>query len=266
MQIAQAVSSGPFVPGAVLCLTMERHSNLIELTLHHNHCTDAQEQMCCRAPGRQSDPGGFCFRLSAHSVFGAGRQNVFHRGAAGRQVPAEPGPGVCWRLWCPRRNDRDLSASAAPVHPSHDMVNNCTRVAAPISMRWCAASAGPVQSLLQVGLGLVLHEADNLIDTSGIPLDDIVAIGLLLFFGIRTLQVGRLVAAACSSAADLQSENVALVTLFTTVLQEAGNADDKAKEEEEEAQESVTAFNGEMRRRLAETCSRHGFLLHPYLS
>jgi hypothetical protein len=31
------------------------------------------------------------------------------------------------------------------------------------------------------------------------------------------------------------------------VLQEAGNADDKAKEEEEEAQESVTAFNGEMR-------------------
>ena len=25
MQIAQAVSSGPFVPGAVLCLTMEWH-------------------------------------------------------------------------------------------------------------------------------------------------------------------------------------------------------------------------------------------------
>ena len=35
------------------------------------------------------------------------------------------------------------------------------------------------------------------------------------------------------------------------MLQEAGNADDKAKEEEEEAQESVTAFNGEMRQSLA---------------
>jgi hypothetical protein len=54
-----------------------------------------------------------------------------------------------------------------------------------------------VQSLPQVGLGLVLHEADNLIDTSGIPLDDIVAIGLLLFFGIRTLQVGRLAVTTC---------------------------------------------------------------------
>jgi hypothetical protein len=94
--------------------------NLIELTLHHNNCTDAQEQMCCRAPGRQPDPGGFCIRLSAHSVFGAGRQNIFHSGAAGRQVPAEPGPGVCWRLWRPRRHDRDLSASAAPVHV-HDI-------------------------------------------------------------------------------------------------------------------------------------------------
>jgi hypothetical protein len=62
-------------------------------------------------------------------------------------------------------------------------------VSVPVSVRWCTTSVDPVQTPLQVGLGLVLHEADNLIDTSGIPLDDIVAIGLLLFFGIRTLQV-----------------------------------------------------------------------------
>ena len=41
----------------------------------------------------------------------------------------------------------------------------------------------------QVGLGLVLHQADELIDTRGVPLDDLVAVALLLYFGIRTLQV-----------------------------------------------------------------------------
>lgn len=41
----------------------------------------------------------------------------------------------------------------------------------------------------QVGLGLALHEADQLIDTHGVPLDDLIAVALLLFFGIRTLQV-----------------------------------------------------------------------------
>lgn len=49
--------------------------------------------------------------------------------------------------------------------------------------------AEPCLRLVQVGLGLVLHEADNVFDTGGLPLDDIVAIALLLFFGIRTLQV-----------------------------------------------------------------------------
>lgn len=75
-----------------------------------------------------------------------------------------------------------------------------------------AFGALAAMTMISVGLGLVLHEADQIFDTGGIPLDDIVAIALLLFFGIRTLQ-------------------------------EAGNADDKAKEEEEEAQETVTAFN-----------------------
>jgi hypothetical protein len=42
-----------------------------------------------------------------------------------------------------------------------------------------------------------------------------------------------------------------------TILQEAGNADDKAKEEEEEAQESVTAFNGEMRQKVMKALSGH---------
>ena len=50
--------------------------------------------------------------------------------------------------------------------------------------------------VIQVGLGLVLHEADNIFDTGGLPLDDIVAISLLLFFGIRTLQV-RLANTSC---------------------------------------------------------------------
>lgn len=43
----------------------------------------------------------------------------------------------------------------------------------------------------QVGLGLVLHEADNVFSPSlgGLPVDDIIAVALLLFFGVRTLQV-----------------------------------------------------------------------------
>lgn len=40
-----------------------------------------------------------------------------------------------------------------------------------------------------MGLGLALHETDQLIDTHGVPLDDLIAVALLLFFGIRTLQV-----------------------------------------------------------------------------
>ena len=80
---------------------------------------------------------------------------------------------------------------------------HCNRMSARMSARSGTATVDPVQPLLQVGLGLVLHEADNLIDTSGIPLDDIVAIGLLLFFGIRTLQVVRPAAATCSTAADV---------------------------------------------------------------
>ena len=45
------------------------------------------------------------------------------------------------------------------------------------------------RAISQVGLGLVLHQADELIDTHGVPLDDLVAVALLLYFGIRTLQV-----------------------------------------------------------------------------
>ena len=35
----------------------------------------------------------------------------------------------------------------------------------------------------------MLHQADELIDTRGVPIDDLVAVALLLYFGIRTLQV-----------------------------------------------------------------------------
>lgn len=44
-------------------------------------------------------------------------------------------------------------------------------------------------TLMQVGLGLVLHEADTIFDTGGLPLDDIVAVSLLLYFGVQTLRV-----------------------------------------------------------------------------
>lgn len=118
-----------------------------------------------------------------------------------------------------------------------------------------------------MGLGLVLHEADQILDTGGIPLDDIVAIALLLFFGIRTLQVmPRLLAQRAPRALLLfeirgdcceqrprggQIPKTGVTRMLRCrddklrcLSQEAGDADDKAKEEEEEAQETVTAFNG----------------------
>lgn len=77
-----------------------------------------------------------------------------------------------------------------------------------------AFGALAVMTVISVGLGLVLHEADTIFDTGGLPLDDIVAVSLLLYFGVQTLR-------------------------------EAANADEKAKEEEEEAEETVSAFSGD---------------------
>jgi len=71
-----------------------------------------------------------------------------------------------------------------------------------------------VMTVISVGLGLVLHEADNVFSPSlgGLPVDDIIAVALLLFFGVRTLQ-------------------------------EAADADEKAAEEQSEADETVSSFD-----------------------
>jgi hypothetical protein len=42
----------------------------------------------------------------------------------------------------------------------------------------------------QVGLGLVFHQADEAFASDSLPFDDLVAVALLVYFGVRTLQVG----------------------------------------------------------------------------
>lgn len=44
-------------------------------------------------------------------------------------------------------------------------------------------------SAVQVLLGQALHEVDELLPSSSLPFDDIAAAVLLVFFGIKTLQV-----------------------------------------------------------------------------
>jgi len=56
----------------------------------------------------------------------------------------------------------------------------------------------------------VLHQADELIDTRGVPLDDLVAVALLLYFGIRTLQVRSPKPSECSFTAVRASLGVSL--------------------------------------------------------
>ena len=69
-----------------------------------------------------------------------------------------------------------------------------------------------IMTVISVGLGRVLHEIDELIPDLGFPLDDALAIALLVFFGIQTL----------ASAAE---------------------ADETAEEEKEEAQEVVDGMS-----------------------
>eukprot|EP00798_Chlamydomonas_sp_ICE-L_P027697 gene27697-7339_t len=79
-------------------------------------------------------------------------------------------------------------------------------------------SALAVMTVISVGLGQALHVLDELVPSdsplAGLPLDDIVASLLLIFFGVKTLQ-------------------------------DAKDADETAKEEKEEAQEVVDAFSSE---------------------
>mmetsp|Transcript_15310 Transcript_15310/g.42816 ORF Transcript_15310/g.42816 Transcript_15310/m.42816 type:complete len:341 (-) Transcript_15310:232-1254(-) len=70
-----------------------------------------------------------------------------------------------------------------------------------------------VMTVISVGLGQVLHQVDEILPPSltNVPLDDVLAIILLVVFGIQTLQA-------------------------------AGNAEESAAEEREEAQEEVEKF------------------------
>jgi len=72
-----------------------------------------------------------------------------------------------------------------------------------------------VMTVISVGLGQVLHQVDEILPPgfSSVPLDDILAVILLVVFGVQTLQA-------------------------------ANDAETKAAEEREEAQEAVSSFAG----------------------
>lgn len=69
-----------------------------------------------------------------------------------------------------------------------------------------------VMTVISVGLGRFLHALDELVPNLGFPLDDALAVALLLFFGVQTLL-------------------------------SAGSADEDAEEEKGEAQEAVDELN-----------------------
>lgn len=50
-----------------------------------------------------------------------------------------------------------------------------------------------VMTVISVGLGQVLHQLDELMPATAVrvPYDDIIAAALLIWFGVKTLQVGR---------------------------------------------------------------------------
>lgn len=60
-----------------------------------------------------------------------------------------------------------------------------------------------VMTVISVGLGRVLHELDELVPNVGFPLDDGLAVALLIFFGVQTL---RSAATAGESAEEERNE------------------------------------------------------------
>ena len=52
--------------------------------------------------------------------------------------------------------------------------------------------AGAEFCCLQVLLGQVLHQLDQLELAGNVPIDDLLAVALLVYFGIQTIQVGYL--------------------------------------------------------------------------
>ena len=56
-----------------------------------------------------------------------------------------------------------------------------------------------MQAAGQVALGELIHKADTFLPFGGLPLDDILATALLIFFGIRTLQARKLTSRCAAS-------------------------------------------------------------------
>jgi putative Ca2+/H+ antiporter (TMEM165/GDT1 family) len=52
-----------------------------------------------------------------------------------------------------------------------------------------------VMTVISVALGQVFHKLDELLPQTGLPLDDVLAAVLLVFFGVKTLQVRLLLCA-----------------------------------------------------------------------
>ena len=70
-------------------------------------------------------------------------------------------------------------------------LNGLPRIAGLAAAIHQAASCSTMPALhLQVLLGQVLHQVDELLPASSLPFDDIAAAVLLLVFGLRTLQAG----------------------------------------------------------------------------
>jgi putative Ca2+/H+ antiporter (TMEM165/GDT1 family) len=64
-------------------------------------------------------------------------------------------------------------------------------------------SALAIMTVISVGLGRVLHQLDEILPTAGLPLDDLLAVALLVWFGVRTLQSAN---AAGETAAEEREE------------------------------------------------------------
>ena len=74
-------------------------------------------------------------------------------------------------VWLATRSTLDVAGLAAAIH----QIASCSTLLA---------------LHLQVLLGQVLHQVDELLPASSLPFDDIAAAVLLLVFGLRTLQAG----------------------------------------------------------------------------
>lgn len=59
-----------------------------------------------------------------------------------------------------------------------------------------------IMTVISVGLGRFLHELDELVPNLGVPLDDLLAVALLIWFGVQTL----LSASAANETADEERE------------------------------------------------------------